>query len=83
MNRLLHALQQPFQFHEVEFRVVLDGYQAGKRRPAGRRLDFLLQEMNREVNTVGSKAAEHPVSARVVELKTVLERLREQAANVE
>lgn len=51
--------------------------------PVGRRLDFLLQEMNREVNTIGSKAAEHPVSARVVELKTVLERLREQAANVE
>ncbi len=51
--------------------------------PVGRRLDFLLQEMNREVNTIGSKAAEHPVSARVVELKTILERLREQAANVE
>lgn len=51
--------------------------------PVGRRLDFLLQEMNREVNTIGSKAAEHPISARVVELKTVLERLREQAQNVE
>jgi len=51
--------------------------------PVGRRLDFLLQEMNREVNTIGSKAAEHAVSARVVELKTVLERLREQAQNVE
>lgn len=49
----------------------------------GRKLDFLLQEMNREVNTIGSKAAEHPVSERVVEMKTVLERLREQAANVE
>lgn len=49
----------------------------------GRKLDFLLQEMNREINTVGSKAAEHPTSARVVEMKTVLERLREQAANVE
>ncbi len=51
--------------------------------PVGRRLDFLLQEMNREVNTIGSKAAEHAISARVVELKTVLERLREQAQNVE
>ncbi len=51
--------------------------------PVGRRLDFLLQELNREVNTIGSKAAEHAVSARVVELKTVLERLREQAQNVE
>lgn len=49
----------------------------------GRRLDFLLQEIHREVNTIGSKAADHPVSHRVVELKTLLERMREQAANVE
>lgn len=49
----------------------------------GRRLDFLLQEMNREVNTIGSKAAEHPISHRVVEMKSVLEKMREQAANVE
>jgi uncharacterized protein (TIGR00255 family) len=51
--------------------------------PVGRKLEFLLQELNREVNTIGSKAAEHPVSARVVEMKSVLERMREQAANVE
>ena len=51
--------------------------------PVGRKLDFLLQELNREINTVGSKAAEHPVSARVVEMKATLERMREQAANVE
>jgi uncharacterized protein (TIGR00255 family) len=51
--------------------------------PVGRRLDFLLQEMNREVNTIGSKAAEHPISQRVVDMKTTLERMREQSANVE
>ncbi len=51
--------------------------------PVGRRLDFLVQEMNREVNTIGSKAAEHEISSRVVELKSTLERVREQAANVE
>jgi uncharacterized protein (TIGR00255 family) len=51
--------------------------------PVGRRLEFLLQEMNREVNTIGSKAAEHPISTRVVDLKTALERMREQSANVE
>lgn len=49
----------------------------------GRRLDFLLQEMNREVNTIGSKAAEHPISHRVVAMKSTLERMREQSANVE
>lgn len=51
--------------------------------PVGRRLDFLLQEMNREVNTVGSKAADHPVHRHVVDMKTLLERMREQSANVE
>ncbi len=51
--------------------------------PVGRRLDFLLQEMHREVNTIGSKSAEHPISHRVVEMKSVLERMREQSANVE
>lgn len=55
----------------------------GRDEPVGRRLDFLLQEINREVNTMGSKAAEHPVSHRVVEMKAILERMREQAANVE
>jgi uncharacterized protein (TIGR00255 family) len=51
--------------------------------PVGRKLDFVLQEMHREVNTLGSKATEQAVSARVVELKSVLERMREQVANVE
>jgi len=51
--------------------------------PVGRRLEFLLQELHREVNTIGSKAAEHPVSQRVVDMKSVLERMREQSANVE
>jgi uncharacterized protein (TIGR00255 family) len=51
--------------------------------PVGRRLDFLLQEMNREVNTIGSKSSEHPISQRVVDMKTTLERMREQSANVE
>lgn len=51
--------------------------------PVGRKLDFLLQEMNREINTMGSKAAEHTIASLVVGMKTVLERLREQAQNVE
>ncbi len=64
--------------HAIQFKDALERDEA-----VGRRLDFLLQEMNREVNTIGSKAAEHPVSHRVVELKSLLERMREQAANVE
>lgn len=49
----------------------------------GRRLDFLLQEMNREVNTIGSKASESRISSIVVEMKAELEKLREQIQNVE
>ena len=51
--------------------------------PVGRKLEFLVQELHREINTIGSKANETPTSARVVEMKSVLERIREQAANVE
>jgi uncharacterized protein (TIGR00255 family) len=49
----------------------------------GRRLDFLLQEMNREVNTLGSKASDTHISRVVVEMKAELEKLREQVQNVE
>ena len=49
----------------------------------GRRLEFLLQEMLREANTIGSKAADAPLAHRVVDLKSELERIREQALNVE
>ena len=49
----------------------------------GRRLDFLLQELNREVNTIGSKAADSFISQIVVEIKAELEKLREQIQNVE
>jgi len=49
----------------------------------GRRLDFLIQEMNREVNTLGSKASDSFVSRIAVEMKAELEKLREQVQNVE
>jgi len=51
--------------------------------PVGRMLDFLAQEMNREVNTIGSKANDGLISREVVTLKAELERFREQAQNVE
>ncbi|GAE33893.1 YicC/YloC family endoribonuclease [Halalkalibacter akibai] len=51
--------------------------------PIGRRLDFLIQEMNREVNTIGSKAADTSVRQHVVEMKGMLEKLKEQVQNVE
>ena len=51
--------------------------------PCGRKLDFLLQEMNREVNTIGSKADGVKVSELIIQAKADLERLREQVQNVE
>jgi uncharacterized protein (TIGR00255 family) len=56
---------------------------ADEAKPVGRRLDFLLQEMAREANTVGSKANDAPLAHQVVELKAELERIREQVQNVE
>lgn len=51
--------------------------------PVGRRLDFLLQEMNREVNTIASKAADCKISEIAVNIKSELEKIREQVQNVE
>lgn len=51
--------------------------------PIGRELDFLLQEMNREVNTIGSKSSPIQIKNIVVQLKTILEKIREQVQNVE
>jgi uncharacterized protein (TIGR00255 family) len=53
------------------------------KEPVGRMLDFLAQEMNREINTIGSKANDSHISRAVVMLKTELEKFREQAQNVE
>jgi uncharacterized protein (TIGR00255 family) len=51
--------------------------------PAGRRLDFLAQELNREANTMGSKSQRSDIATRVIEAKAELERLREQVQNLE
>ncbi|HEY0097260.1 MAG TPA: YicC/YloC family endoribonuclease [Archangium sp.] len=55
----------------------------GAGEPAGRRMDFLVQEMHREVNTTGSKSQHAEISARVVSMKAEVERIREQVQNVE
>ncbi len=50
---------------------------------AGRKLEFMVQEMNREANTIGSKSGIYEISHEVVEIKSSLEKIREQAANIE
>jgi len=67
------------QSHCAQFSSMLDS--AGD-EPIGRKLEFLLQELNREVNTLGSKIADLQVIGFVLELKAELERMREQVQNV-
>ena len=67
-----------FRAHLEHWKALSDGPE-----PCGRKLDFLLQEMNREVNTLGSKAEGPGVPELVVSLKAELEKLREQVQNVE
>lgn len=64
--------------HYVEFDEIMDSGE-----PAGRKLDFLIQEINREVNTIGSKASDLEVAKIVVTLKGEIEKLREQIQNIE
>jgi uncharacterized protein (TIGR00255 family) len=64
--------------HLDQFRSLIDGPEL-----AGRKLNFLLQEMNREANTIGSKATDVEIAHAVVVIKEELERLREQVQNVE
>lgn len=64
--------------HLVQFHELL-----ASKEPSGRKMDFLVQEMHREVNTTGSKSQHTDISARVMQLKAELERIREQVQNVE
>jgi len=67
-----------FRSHMVQFRALL-----GDAEPVGRRMDFLVQELNREVNTMGSKSNDADLTNTVVTLKSELEKVREQVQNVE
>ena len=64
--------------HISEIRAVLK-----KGEPVGRRLDFLMQELNREANTLGSKSADTETTRAAVDLKVLIEQMREQVQNVE
>ena len=71
--------------HLTMFKDVLNGTanDTGQREPTGRKLDFIIQELFRETNTIGSKAADAEVSANVVEIKCAIERMRELVQNLE
>ncbi len=67
-----------FKSHLVQFRGMFDDQE-----PVGRRMDFLVQELNREVNTMGSKSNDAELTKSVVTLKSELEKIREQVQNIE
>jgi uncharacterized protein (TIGR00255 family) len=67
-----------FRAHLAHWAVLADGPE-----PCGRKLDFLLQEMNREINTIGSKADGLDISELIINAKADLEKMREQVQNVE
>jgi uncharacterized protein (TIGR00255 family) len=64
--------------HFKQFSLMLEAEE-----PVGRKLDFLMQEMNREANTIGSKALDLDIASVVVEIKAELEKIREQIQNIE
>jgi uncharacterized protein (TIGR00255 family) len=66
--------------HLAQFRDIIDSQD---REPAGRTLDFLTQEMLREANTIASKSLDAEISRRIVEIKGAIDRIKEQAQNVE
>ncbi len=66
--------------HLAQFRGMLEGVGG---EPIGRKLDFLLQEMGREANTIASKAMDAQISHQVVNMKAEIEKIREQAQNIE
>lgn len=64
--------------HIQQFSQTLD-----EQEPIGRKLDFLVQEMNREANTIGSKANDSAIAKKVVDIKSLLEKMKEQVQNIE
>lgn len=64
--------------HIIQFEKIIQ-----KEKPVGKNLDFLIQEMNREINTIGSKANNLIITNLVVEVKTIIEDVREQIQNIE
>jgi uncharacterized protein (TIGR00255 family) len=64
--------------HLVEVAAIIDS-----KEPAGRRLDFLMQELNREANTLSSKSQDVETTRAAVDLKVLIEQMREQVQNIE
>lgn len=69
--------------HLKQLRELLDNGGKADGQPAGRKIDFLIQEMNREANTIGSKSVNSKIAYIVVDVKSEIEKIREQVQNIE
>ena len=80
---LLQRLDVAEELDRLDSHLTELGTILGKGQAVGRRLDFLMQEFNREANTLGSKSQDSAITQRVVELKVLIEQMREQVQNLE
>ena len=73
------------EFYEPLGEIAFDGFETilESDEPAGRKLDFLVQEINRETNTIGSKCQNASIARLVVDIKCDIEKIREQIQNIE
>jgi len=71
------------ELDRLESHITATQHALASKKPVGRRLDFLMQEMNREANTLGSKSSDIRVTNASIELKVLIEQIREQIQNVE
>lgn len=70
-----------FKSHMIQLKNILNAKE--EKEAIGRKLDFLIQEINREINTIGSKVGDIQITNNVVDIKTELEKIREQIQNIE
>jgi uncharacterized protein (TIGR00255 family) len=80
---LLQRLDVAEELDRLETHLEEVGRVLDQKEPVGRRLDFLMQELNREANTLGSKSAHVDTSGASIELKVLIEQIREQIQNIE
>ena len=69
--------------NDITKKIKVGNIYIGGGEPVGRQMDFLIQEMNREINTTGSKCNNAEIARHVVEVKCELEKIREQIQNLE
>lgn len=82
-SSLLKDIDISEEVERLEFHIKNFTHKLSQTQPVGKELDFIAQEMQREANTMGAKSCDSLLSARVVQIKSQIEKIREQAQNIE